>query len=114
MGSNPMDVWYVYVFILCLCCPVFRYRPCEELITRPRSSTACVKMIKIKNNLDTVRYKRNKLKRHSTKTNGRMELQDHILNIINRRGDWWVASRSHPFITKNQTRTYFMGAWLIP
>jgi hypothetical protein len=25
--SNPtqgMDVWYVYVFILCLCCPVFR------------------------------------------------------------------------------------------
>jgi hypothetical protein len=19
-----MDVWYVYVFILCLCCPVFR------------------------------------------------------------------------------------------
>jgi hypothetical protein len=27
MGSNPtqgMDVWCVYVFILCLCCPVFR------------------------------------------------------------------------------------------
>jgi hypothetical protein len=27
MGSNPtkgMDIWYVYVFILCLCCPVFR------------------------------------------------------------------------------------------
>jgi hypothetical protein len=27
MGSNPtqdMDVWYVYMFILCLCCPVFR------------------------------------------------------------------------------------------
>jgi hypothetical protein len=27
MGSNPtqgMDVWYVYVFILRLCCPVFR------------------------------------------------------------------------------------------
>jgi hypothetical protein len=27
MGLNPtegMDVWYVYVFILCLCCPVFR------------------------------------------------------------------------------------------
>jgi hypothetical protein len=26
MGLNPtesMDVWYVYVFILCLCCPVF-------------------------------------------------------------------------------------------
>jgi hypothetical protein len=26
-GSNPtqgMDVWYVNVFILCLCCPVFR------------------------------------------------------------------------------------------
>jgi hypothetical protein len=27
VGSNPtqcMDVWYVYVFILCLCFPVFR------------------------------------------------------------------------------------------
>jgi hypothetical protein len=27
VGSNPiqgMDVWYVYVFILCLCCPLFR------------------------------------------------------------------------------------------
>jgi hypothetical protein len=26
---------------LCLCCPVFRQRPCNELITRPRSPTAC-------------------------------------------------------------------------
>jgi hypothetical protein len=27
VGSNPtqdMDVWCVYAFILCLCCPVFR------------------------------------------------------------------------------------------
>jgi hypothetical protein len=27
VGSNPtqsMDVWFVYAFILCLCCPVFR------------------------------------------------------------------------------------------
>jgi hypothetical protein len=27
VGSNPtqgVDVWYVYAFILCLCCPVFR------------------------------------------------------------------------------------------
>jgi hypothetical protein len=22
--TQGMDVWYVYVFILCLCCPVFR------------------------------------------------------------------------------------------
>jgi hypothetical protein len=28
---------------LCLCCPVFRKRPCDELITRPRSPTACEK-----------------------------------------------------------------------
>jgi hypothetical protein len=44
VGSNPiqgMDVWYVYVFILCLCCPVFRYMPCDELITCPRSRTVC-------------------------------------------------------------------------
>jgi hypothetical protein len=27
----------VYVFILCLCFPVFRYWPCDELTTRPRS-----------------------------------------------------------------------------
>jgi hypothetical protein len=41
--SNPtqgMDIC-VYVFILCLCCPVFRYRPCDELIARPRSPTVC-------------------------------------------------------------------------
>jgi hypothetical protein len=27
VGSNPiqgMDIWCVYVFIMCLCCPVFR------------------------------------------------------------------------------------------
>jgi hypothetical protein len=41
-GSNPtygMDVWFVYVFILCLCYPVFRQRLCDGLITRPRSPT---------------------------------------------------------------------------
>jgi hypothetical protein len=36
-----MDVSYVYSFILCLCCPVYRSRPCDELITRPRSPTVC-------------------------------------------------------------------------
>jgi hypothetical protein len=36
-----MNVWCVYVFILCLCCPVFRQRPCDELVTRPRSPTVC-------------------------------------------------------------------------
>jgi hypothetical protein len=48
VGSNPtqdMDVWWVYAFILCLRCPVFRYRPCDGLITRPRSPTVCVKKI---------------------------------------------------------------------
>jgi hypothetical protein len=34
-----MDV--LYVLILFLCCPLFRYRPCDELITRPRSPTVC-------------------------------------------------------------------------
>jgi hypothetical protein len=46
MGSNPtqgMDVWCVYAFIMCLCCPVFRQRPCDGLITRPRSPTVCEK-----------------------------------------------------------------------
>jgi hypothetical protein len=50
MGSNPtegMDFWYGYVFILCLCCPVFRQRPCDELITRPRSPAVC-KIITVK------------------------------------------------------------------
>jgi hypothetical protein len=44
VGSNPtqgMDVWFVYVFFLCLCCPVFRQRPCDGLITRPRRPTIC-------------------------------------------------------------------------
>jgi hypothetical protein len=26
---------------LCLCCTVFNWRPCDELITRPRSPTVC-------------------------------------------------------------------------
>jgi hypothetical protein len=30
-------------FILCLCCPVCRQRPCDGLITRPISPTICVK-----------------------------------------------------------------------
>jgi hypothetical protein len=30
-------------FILCLCCPVYRQRPCDWLITRPRSPTVCMK-----------------------------------------------------------------------
>jgi hypothetical protein len=52
MGSNPtqgMDVWYVYMFILCLCSPVFRYRLCDELITRPRRPTVCKMIMKLKN-----------------------------------------------------------------
>jgi hypothetical protein len=41
-----MDVWRVNKFILCLCCPVFRKRPCDELMIHPRSPTICI-MIKI-------------------------------------------------------------------
>jgi hypothetical protein len=37
----------VCAFILCLCCPVYRKRPCDWLITRPRSPTVCVKKITI-------------------------------------------------------------------
>jgi hypothetical protein len=47
--SNPtqgMDVWCVYAFILCLCCPVFRQRPCDGLITRPRNVTFCEKWLR--------------------------------------------------------------------
>jgi hypothetical protein len=52
MGSNPtkgIDVWYVYVFILCLCFNVIRLRPCDELITRSRSPTICKMIMKLKN-----------------------------------------------------------------
>jgi hypothetical protein len=30
--------------ILCLCCPVFRYKPCDGPTTRPRSPTDCVQI----------------------------------------------------------------------
>jgi hypothetical protein len=43
-----MDDWCVYVLILCLCCLVFRQRPCGELITRPRSPTVCKMIMKLK------------------------------------------------------------------
>jgi hypothetical protein len=36
----------VYLF---LCCPVFRSRPCDELIPRPRSNIACEKIKKLSN-----------------------------------------------------------------
>jgi hypothetical protein len=52
VGSNPtqgMNVLYVHVFILCLCCPVFRQRPCDELITHPGSPTICKMIMKLKN-----------------------------------------------------------------
>jgi hypothetical protein len=35
--------------ILCLCCPVFRQRPCDQLITRPRSPTVCKMIKKLRN-----------------------------------------------------------------
>jgi hypothetical protein len=38
--SGHGSLMCVCVF-LCLCCPVFRQRPCDELITRPRSPTDC-------------------------------------------------------------------------
>jgi hypothetical protein len=43
-----MNIWCAYMFILCLCCPVFRYRPCDELIPRPRSPTVCKIIMKLK------------------------------------------------------------------
>jgi hypothetical protein len=49
VGLNPtqgMNVWCAYAFILCLCCPVFRQRPCDELITRPRTPTVCEKWLR--------------------------------------------------------------------
>jgi hypothetical protein len=51
VGSNPtegMNVWCVDVFILFLCCPVFRQKPCDELITRPRSPTVCKIIMNLK------------------------------------------------------------------
>jgi hypothetical protein len=47
--SNPtqgMDVLCVYAFILCLCCPVVRYRLCDGLITNPKSPTICEKWLR--------------------------------------------------------------------
>jgi hypothetical protein len=41
-----MNIWYVYAFILCLCCPVCRQRPCDWLITRTRSRTVCEKWLR--------------------------------------------------------------------
>jgi hypothetical protein len=50
MVSNPTQgtMFCVYVFILCSCCPVFRQRPCDELITRPGSPTVCEIIMKLK------------------------------------------------------------------
>jgi hypothetical protein len=35
----------MYACNLCLCCPVYRQRPYDGLITRPRGPTDCIKMI---------------------------------------------------------------------
>jgi hypothetical protein len=40
VGSNPNLGMDVCVHLFCSCC---RYRPCDELITHPRSPTVCVK-----------------------------------------------------------------------
>jgi hypothetical protein len=41
----PLKEWMsaLCAFILCLCCSVCSYRPCNGLIPRPRSPAACVK-----------------------------------------------------------------------
>jgi hypothetical protein len=52
VGSNPthgMNVWYVYMFILCLFCPVSRQRPCVKLITHTGSPTICKMIMKLNN-----------------------------------------------------------------
>jgi hypothetical protein len=43
----PPKAWMfgVYAFILCLCCPAFRERPCDRLITHPKSPTICEKWL---------------------------------------------------------------------
>jgi hypothetical protein len=43
VGSNPTQGMDLCVFIVCLCFPVCKQRPCDGLITRPRSPTVCVK-----------------------------------------------------------------------
>jgi hypothetical protein len=35
--------------LFCLCCPVFRYRPCDELITRPSNPTVRKMTMTLKN-----------------------------------------------------------------
>jgi hypothetical protein len=39
VGSNPTRGMDVCVCLFCLCCPVYRQRPCDGLIPRPRSPT---------------------------------------------------------------------------
>jgi hypothetical protein len=65
--TQGMNVWYAYVFILCLCCPVFRQRPCDEVITSPRSPTTCKMIMKLRNQrpgpkgaVEPVKKKKNK------------------------------------------------------
>jgi hypothetical protein len=41
-----MNIWCVCAFILCLCCPLIRYRSRDGLITRPRSPTVCEKWLR--------------------------------------------------------------------
>jgi hypothetical protein len=42
VGLNPTQGIDVCVRLFCLCCSVYRYWPCEGLISRPRSPTDCV------------------------------------------------------------------------
>jgi hypothetical protein len=47
LGSGiriPLKAWVsLCAFILCFCCHVCGYRPCDELITRQRNPTVCVR-----------------------------------------------------------------------
>jgi hypothetical protein len=46
VGSIALKAWMSgCAFILCLCCPVCRSRPCDGLITRPRCPAVCVKKV---------------------------------------------------------------------
>jgi hypothetical protein len=42
VGSNPTGGMDVCVRLFCLCCPVWRKRPCNGMILRPMSPTDCV------------------------------------------------------------------------